>query len=251
VNENNSPISVEIIGNEWFAEEAVVAGFSTANRHHSMNEHTIVGLDLGINTASDLQITSRNRSLLLEEIGLNPNSLAFARQVHGTRIRCVDEPGCYPDTDGLITNVRGVTLGILVADCAAVLISDASAGVIGAFHAGWRGAAGGILQSGLSLMRELGGSNFRVWVSPCIGLQSFEVGEEVAKAFPEIFVHREGFDKPHIDLPEFIRHTLMDSGVDATQIQVDGRCTFSDENYFSFRRQKERSGRMMGIIALK
>lgn len=227
----------------------VKAGFSTAEIF-KVNESVRDNADMGLNTLTHLDITKSNRAKFAAEIGLDPDSLALVRQVHGTEVIKADYPGILGEADGLITDKPGLSLGILVADCASVLVCDPNNRVIGAFHAGWRGAAGGILIHGIRKMKELGGTDFQVWLSPCIGVNAFEVGEEVAKQFPDEFVHKAGFEKPHVDLKSFLIQQLQDIGVQRDRIFVDSRCTFEESSFFSYRRQSKESGRMMGVIGL-
>lgn len=240
-----------IVDANIFDSNLITAAFTAANLDFAGTDQPVDGLDLGLNTPTPPEQSASNRSAVLQQLQLPTDSLAFAKQIHSTQVTVVDKPGLYADCDGLVTSTRGISLGILVADCAAVLVADSSAGVIGAFHAGWRGAAGGIIAKGLALMRELGGADFKAWVSPCIGINAFEVGDEVASAFPGAFVHRDGFEKPHIDLAGFVCYSLEQAGVASKAIRIDGRCTVSDSQFYSFRRQKDKSGRMMGVIALR
>jgi len=227
----------------------IIAGFSTARLFNPAGS-TRENADMGINTVTPLELTESNRSKFVAEIGLNPDSLAIVRQVHGTDVIIADQAGVLGEADGLITDKPGLNIGILVADCAAVLVCDPKNRVIGAFHAGWRGAAGGILINGLDKMRNLGGSEFYVWMSPCIGLNAFEVGEEVASQFPKEFVHINGYEKPHVDLKSILISQMQDIGVQRDRIFSDSRCTFEDTNLFSYRRQGKESGRMLGVIGL-
>ncbi len=227
----------------------IKAGFSTAmvfDAENLIREKA----DMGINTLTDLTVTESNRSDCVTRIGLNPEELAIVRQVHGTDVIIAKSPGILGEADGLVTNVEGLAIGILVADCAAVLVCDPVNRIIGAFHAGWRGAVGGIVLKGIRVMQSLGGSEFHVWMSPCIGLNAFEVGDEVAAQFPTQFVYSEGFEKPHIDLKAFLIQQLQDIGIHRDRILSDSRCTFEDSNLFSYRRQGKESGRMMGVIGL-
>lgn len=181
----------------------------------------------------------------------NPHTMAVAQQVHGTNVAWVDRPGLISETDGLITATDGLTLGIKVADCAAVLFCDPIAGVSSAVHAGWRGAVGGIHRTALQMMIEAGCEPNRIqaWISPCIGTASFEVGEDVAERFPERFVHRDGFVKPHVDLAGYLVHELETAGVSASRILHDGRCTVERSDLFwSYRREAHDAGRMMALI---
>lgn len=228
----------------------VFSAFSIASETISEGGTARIAGDMGINTRSPQDDTSQNRDALLTKLGRNPESLALVRQVHGNQIIYADRPGILGDADGLVTNRPEITLGILVADCAAVLLADSESGVTGAFHAGWRGAAAGIIPAGIKAMRELGARNIAAWVSPCISPEAFEVGEEVAMSFPSSFIVRQGNAKPHIDLPGFLMHQMIASGIRKRAIRVDGRCTMTDHRFFSYRRQGTDSGRMLAVIGL-
>lgn len=194
----------------------------------------------------DARFTTRGSDVVPD-----PSTMAVAQQVHGTRVAWVDVPGLIPECDGLVTGADALTLGIKVADCAAILFCDPQAGVSGAVHAGWRGAVGGIHRNALRMMTDAGCVPDRIhaWISPCIGIAAFEVGEEVAERFPERFVHREGFLKPHVDLGGFLRHELETAGLPATLIHMDGRCTVEHpELFWSYRRETLDAGRMMALI---
>lgn len=213
----------------------------------------VLGLNLGTNTADPPERVARNRRRLCRALELEEKWLALAEQVHGTRVRTVTEGGTYPDTDGLVTRIPGLTLGIQVADCAALLLWDPEAKVVGAAHAGWRGAAGDIVDVTLRAMGREGAEagRLRVFLSPCISTEHFEVGEEVAELFPPDFVRRGDFVKPHVDLKGFLQHQLDAGGVPPAQVEVHPGCTYSDTEYYSYRRQGERSGRMMGLVSLR
>ncbi len=181
----------------------------------------------------------------------DPARMAVAQQVHGTHVAWVVTTGQVPECDGLVTAADGLTLGIKVADCAAILFCDPQSGVSGAVHAGWRGAVGGIHRKALSMMMAAGCEPDRIhaWISPCIGIASFEVGEEVAEQFPARFVHREGFSKPHIDLAGYLLSELEQSGLSTSRIDLDGRCTVEHtELFWSYRREAQEAGRMMALI---
>lgn len=183
--------------------------------------------------------------------GSEPYAVALAKQVHGTRVQTVTEGGAYPETDGFVTRVPGLCLCIRVADCAALLLWDPEAGVAASAHAGWRGAAGGIVDETLKAMEREGAahSRIRAFVSPCISAGRYEVGEEVAGQFPKEFVYREGYAKPHVDLREFLRRQLADAGVLTGRIEVHQGCTWNDPEYHSYRRDGETAGRMAALIS--
>ncbi len=201
----------------------------------------------------DLSFAAGQREAWFLEHGVDPGRVAQGRQVHGTAVASVREGGVLPDTDGVVTSERNLALAVVVADCAAILVADPEAGVIGAFHAGWRGAVGGIQRVGLRQMEALGGRprRMRAWISPCLGVGNFEVGEEVAERFPSAFVHRSGYSKPHVDLAGYLIHELADAGIPPQHIQADGRCTVAGSGLFhSYRRDASASGRMMAMIRI-
>jgi YfiH family protein len=233
-------------------DETISSWFSLRNHGSVQPELDIPGLNLGLNTHEEEKNVLQNRKLLLAEIGLEVHEIAYAIQVHKTNIEVVKHGGTYPNTDAFVTTETNLALAIQVADCAAVLLADNRNRVIGAAHAGWRGAVENIIPKTVKKMITLGAEvkNLKAFISPCISLKNFEVGEEVATQFSDEFVDREHYEKPHVDLKEFIRHQLLGQGMMESKIELDTHCTISDERFYSYRRQKEESGRMMGIIKL-
>jgi polyphenol oxidase len=155
---------------------------------------------------------------------------------------------------------RGLLLGILTADCAPVLFADAEAGVIGAAHAGWRGALAGVTDATVAQMERLGASRDRIRaaVGPCIAQPSYEVDqafrERVLEADAEnarFFVDGPG-GKPHFDLPTYVEHRLRSAGIQVESLMLD---TYADpDRFYSFRRATHRGeadyGRQLSAIGL-
>jgi len=234
-------------------EEGIKAWFTLKNKDFGSSEYNIPGLNLGFNTSEKREIIARNRLVLLSSLSIDKDWVAYADQVHSNRVRVVNQGGTYPSTDGLITQIPGLTLGIQVADCAAVLIWDAKNKVISALHAGWRGAVGDIVPKGTEMMVGLGADprQMRAFISPCLSLNNFEVGDEVADQFPQNFVDYENFEKPHVDLKGFIKHQLAQAGVPESHIEVREECTIEQSgDLYSYRREGHKSGRMMGLIRI-
>lgn len=234
-------------------EEDIRAWFTLKNREYGRIDHSIAGLNLGFNTPEKKEFIAQNRLALLSSLQVDPDWVAYADQVHSNRVQVVTEGGTYPSTDGLITQIPGLTLGIQVADCAAVLLWDTTHNIIGALHAGWRGAVGDIIPKGIEKMVEQGSNpqQINAFVSPCISLANFEVGREVADQFPEEFVDYEHYAKPHIDLKAFIKHQMTEAGIPDSQIEVRPECTIEDEeDFYSYRREGEQSGRMLALIQI-
>jgi YfiH family protein len=236
----------------WKNTQKVKAVFSLKNPAYGI-EQTINGLNLGYNTPEEQQVTDKNRETWLTAEKFDPTRTVTGVQVHGSNVKIVNKPGRFNDTDGFVTNVPGLALGIFVADCAAILLYDAKKKVVGACHAGWKGAVSGIVPSTIEKMVALGSNpaDTEAFISPCISINNFEVGEEVATRFPETFVNR-SFRKPHVDLKGFIKENLIESGLPESDIEISDECTVGNENrFYSYRREGSKSGRMMGVIMLR
>lgn len=233
--------------------EGVQCIFTKANRHISTQKPgKIEGLHLGAFSHGDDVSVKENYSLLFDTLRWNEKHLAIARQVHGTHVITVEEPGIYPDCDGLVTKKVGLAIGIQVADCAAVVLYEPEARVAAVLHAGWRGAVSGIVIDGLKSMMSLGGNTSKVlaYISPCISLQNFEVGVEVANLFPDEFCDYTSFEKPHVDLSGFIASQLKSKGVLDKNIESSNSCTFANDQFYSYRRERESAGRMLALIKI-
>jgi|TARA_R100000963_G_C4643387_1_gene107172 YfiH family protein len=243
---------IDFIKPKLLNTEQISSWFTLRNQDLVQEKSSIRGLNLGLNTSEKASVVLSNRQSLINQIDVEPDKIAYAVQVHKTDVREISKGGVFEDTDGFVSNTPGLALAIQVADCAAILFGDDKNEVIGAAHAGWRGAAGGIVPETISKMKSLGAESesIKVFVSPCISLENFEVGEEVASEFPDQFVDRTNYAKPHVDLKAFIKYQLLNEGINEQNIEIDASCTISNENFYSYRRQKEQSGRMMGIIKL-
>jgi YfiH family protein len=160
----------------------------------------------------------------------------------------------------MVTNRPGLLLGILTADCAPVLLADAEAGIVGAAHAGWRGAIEGVTDSTIAAMELLGARRDRIRASigPCITQPSYEVDEAFRARFLQRDLANDCFfaagaaEKPHFDLPAFVAHRLTSAGVQAEVVGLD---TYSEpDRFFSYRRSTHRGeadyGRQISLIGL-
>lgn len=229
-----------------------ISSWFTMKGESIQDNYKIEGLNLGFNTDEHTDIIQANRDYLAESISTPIAKIAFANQIHETDIAEVTKGGIYSNIDGFITQKTGIALAIQVADCGAILLGDTENGIIAAVHAGWRGAVGGIVSKALTKMMAMGShpENIEAFVSPCISIENFEVGDEVAAQFPEPFVDRNSYEKPHIDLKNFIRNEMLESGLKSENIEINKSCTVSDKNLYSYRRNGTQAGRMMGVIKL-
>ncbi len=183
-------------------------------------------------------------------------------QVHGAAVVTVTQAWTErPRADALVTDRPGLALGILTADCAPVLFADRAAGVVGAAHAGWKGALAGVTDATLAAMEALGADRARVVaaVGPCIAQASYEVDDAFARRFCEDDPANERFfvearpGHPRFDLPGYVAARLAAAGV--ARVELTGHDTYADEaRFFSYRRATHRgerdNGRQISIIGL-
>ena len=210
-----------------------------------------------------VEAISRNRALLCQLLGIDDDRLLMPHQVHETEIVAVDETSKESQLEGvdaLMTNVRGLCIGVSTADCIPVLLYDATHHAVCAIHAGWRGTVARIVEKAVARMEAVYGTipcELRAQIGPGISLDSFEVGDEVYEAFADA-----GFDmktiskryptnKWHIDLPACNRQQLLATGLPAAAISVSSVCTFKEyDTFFSARRLGRESGRIFTGIML-
>ena len=195
---------------------------------------------------------------------LGANALKTLYQVHSPTAVTVDAAwAASPQADAMATKTRGIALGILSADCAPVLFADPEAGVIGAAHAGWKGALSGIVESTLAAMDVLGAQRTRIAaaIGPCISLANYEVGDEFRARFlaedaanARFFIPGACPDHYQFDLESFVAERLAKAGL--TKVWRHSACTYARENdFFSFRRATHRGerdyGREISVIVLR
>ena len=216
------------------------------------------GLNVSEAGGDDPAIVSANRRLALEALELT--DLALVKQVHSARVVTLTErPGAdRVEADAIVTDLPGLALGIFTADCTPILFADPAAGVIGAAHAGWRGAVDGIIGNTVLAMIQLGAEPSRIVAAfgPTITAPNYEVGDQFRADFLKLHSTGERFfvtppgGKPHFDLPAFVTEQLNQSGVDL--VDRVGTCTYADpERYFSHRyatHQGTTTGRQISII---
>jgi len=173
------------------------------------------------------------------------NRASALKQIHSNLVFLADQPGLLGDGDALITNHPGLAISIRTADCYPILLADARNRAAGAIHAGWRGTATQIVVKTLEKMRSEFGtqpSDVFAAIGPGIGLCCYEIGHEVSRQFG-----LEG--RTHLDLASENRSQLETAGVPPQNIEALGVCTFCDaERFFSYRREKEKAGRMTSFI---
>lgn len=220
------------------------------------------GLNCGTGSSDQAEIVAINRARVAHAMGLAPEQLQTVHQVHSADVQVVTAAGEPPlKADAMVTATAGVALGILTADCQPVLFADAEAGVIGAAHAGWRGAKDGILEATVAAMEGLGARRQAISavIGPCISQAAYEVGPEFFETFTDddptaqrYFANGQG-DRMLFNLPRYGLDRLRAAGVG--QSEWTHHCTFSDAaRFYSFRRTthaKEADyGRLISVIRL-
>jgi YfiH family protein len=242
------------------AERMAAAGFVHAfsTRAGGISEGPYASLNLGRAVGDDLDRVNENARRFASAAGLDAAKIFDASQVHGhavIQVRANDEPAALraQQADALVARVHGHAVGVRTADCVPVLLADRRTGHVGAAHAGWRGVVANVVIEALRAM-ESSSSDVIAAIGPSIGPCCFEVGDDVAvqlgQAAGDGIVIRGGFGKPHVDLWRAVEHQLHAAGV--RTIDTLGRCTVCEkERFFSFRRDGQKSGRMLSAIAAR
>jgi YfiH family protein len=240
--------------------EGVAHGFF--GRTGGVSTGIYASLNCGPGSNDERANVIENRRRVVEAIAPD-TKLVTVHQVHGNRAVSVTSPwdiGAAPQADAMATNVPGIALGILTADCAPILLADNEARVIGAAHAGWKGARAGVTRSVVDAMESLGARRERIVaaVGPCIGQANYEVGPDFRAAFSDaqdarFFVPGAG-DRFHFALEAYVARQLDKAGVGS--VEPLALCTYANESdYFSFRRTTHRGendyGRQISAIVLR
>jgi polyphenol oxidase len=241
---------------------SIAHGFFT--REGGVSSIIFASLNCGWGSSDDPVYVAENRALAMEALGVARGNLVTCNQVHGIDVVTVEnvwQRGAQPKADGMVTRTRGIALGIVAADCAPVLFVDADAGIIGAAHAGWRGAVGGVIEATVRRMIELGAraERIRAGIGPCIAPESYEVGPEFPAPFRaqdpanEKFFAAQPTGKFHFDLPGYVRSRLDNLGLGSIA-QTGGDTVAEPQRFFSYRRSRLRGepdyGRLLSAIAI-
>lgn len=243
--------------------DGVRHGFFT--RQGGVSSGVYASLNCGPGSRDDAANVTENRARVAEILGAEPSRLITVFQKHSADAVVTDKPwkeGKIPEADAIVTAKPGLAIGVLTADCAPVLFCDGAARVIGAAHAGWRGALSGIVEATVEAMRKLGARPERTTavIGPTISQDAYEVGADFVERFladePEsaaFFITDESSGEPHFDLPAYVGERLARAGVGS--IADLGFCTYCEETrLFSYRRSQhhgeEDYGRQISAILL-
>ncbi|WP_343312441.1 peptidoglycan editing factor PgeF [Brucella sp. BE17] len=239
----------------------IAHGFFT--RRGGVSEGIYAGLNVGAGSNDAPEKVTENRRRVADFLGVAPDHLMTVHQVHSPDVVHVTGPitGERPKADAMVTSVPGIAIGALSADCGPVLFADHAAGVIGAAHAGWRGALTGVLENTIEAMIGLGArrENIVAVLGPTIGPDNYEVGSEFRAEFTAKdssytkYFRTSGKEGHHLfDLWTFITDRLTSAGVEADCLR---QCTYANEDeFYSYRRTTHRKepdyGRQIAAIAI-
>lgn len=255
-----------------------VVAFST-RRQGGVSEGNYASFNCNHYCGDDPQHVRANRQRLADMLGVDYDHIIVPRQTHTTNVARVDSPyieenstvmshgheRTLQDVDAIITDRPGLCLCVSTADCIPVLLYDPDHHAVAAIHAGWRGTVGRIVERTIALMQSEYATRaeaLRAVIGPGIGLEAFEVGDEVYEAFREAhfdmssiarrYPHEGGGERWHLDLWEANRQQLLAHGIPADAIHVSGICTHTHHHdYFSARRLGIHSGRILTGVFFK
>ncbi len=251
-----SPLLAERAGN------AARHGFFT--RAGGVSEGIYRGLNVGLGSKDEREKVEENRASVARWFSATPDRLATVHQVHSPDVVLIDEnyDGERPQADAMVSATPGMVLGVLSADCGPILFCDPDARVVGAAHAGWKGALYGVLESTIAAMERLGAKRENILASlgPSIGRHNYEVGPEFVerflaadKEYGRYFTPSQKPGHAMFDLPGLTTERLKDAGVTAENLDI---CTYPDEDrFFSYRRTVHRQepdyGRQISAIMIR
>lgn len=249
----------------WAEQADLAAGFTTRNGGSSRPPYN--SLNLGFGSGDQQSQVEANRAVAARSFGLEPHLLLTVKQVHGSEILVIDQPNPEVshfqrvESDAIITNQRNILLGILVADCFPVILYDHSKHVAAVIHLGWRGTAAGLLERTVMAMREIfdcQAVDISAAIGPGIAAHNYEVDRPVRDLFRQGTGHWQRIATEvrlghwQLDLQKSIALQLDAAGIDRAAIDTVAECTCCHkETFFSYRRDKGKTGRQMGFVLLR
>src|SRR5262245_49153601 len=258
-----TPDKMMICASSLAAIDGIRHGFFT--RQGGVSGGMYASLNCGPGSRDDAMNVAENRARVAEILGVKPDRLLSLSQQHSADVVTVKKPWDgtkQQQADAMVTSTPGLALGLLTADCAPVLFADGEARVIGAAHAGWRGALSGIVEATVKAMEKLGAKPERIAavIGPSISQKAYEVGSDYVERFlaeepgsEAFFITDEGSGEPHFDLPGYVGERLFRAGVG--QIADLGLCTYCEETrLYSYRRSQHHGeqdyGRQISAIVV-
>lgn len=250
-----SPLLADVSG--------ITHGFFT--REGGVSKGLYASLNIGLGSSDDRALVMENRGRVADRLGVARGRLALPYQVHSPNVWIVDAASDLTDpprADAVVTTSPGLAIGVSTADCGPILFAEGEARIVGAAHAGWKGAIGGVLEATVAAMETLGAKRERIRavLGPTISAKAYEVGPEFVDRFVAADAANARYFQPSIkpehamfDLPAYILARLAAAGI--AQAENLDLCTYAEEaRFFSYRRTTHRGepdyGRLVSAIAL-
>ena len=245
------------------ATRSISHGFFT--RRGGVSKGLFSSLNTGLGSGDERQIVRSNRAAAARWLGADPLRLATPFQTHSNTVVTITEPWSEqspPRADAVVTQTPGLAIGVLTADCCPILFADPHEKIVGATHAGWKGAIGGVIENTIKAMENVGANRGRLIaaIGPTISQANYEVGPEFVERFMADDPNNNTFFVPSaterhamFDLPAYIASRLGKAGVEIDRILT---CTYADEQgFYSYRRSTHRRegdyGRQLSAILIK
>ncbi len=230
--------------------ENVICAVST--RQGGVSEEPF-GMNLSYKVGDEREAVKRNRYLFFSRIGIQDSNVVTQGQTHSANIALCEKPAHLQDNDGLYTFKRNLFLAVTIADCIPVFIYCSEKNIVAAVHSGWKGTAKAIVKvmiNELKAKHSVNPESIFCYLGPGISVKHYEVGKETAEYFSDEVIEIRG-GKIYLDLKKEIYRQLTDTGIPESNIEISEYCTFERADLFhSYRRDGNKSGRMMGVIGL-
>ncbi len=233
----------------WLKTDKIntIHGFST--RYGGVSHDPFLSLNLG--GVDDLKENiDKNRLLALGDLNINMSQVSYLNQIHSNHV-CMAQPGIQTG-DALVTNAKNMAIAVATADCYPILFYDKVNKVIGAAHCGWKGTVAKIVKNTIEEMVKLGANTSTIIVAIGQGISkaNYEVSENIITQFKEANFSGACWENRHLDLLEANKQVAIENGIHPENIWCMNRCTTEDD-FFSYRRDNGKTGRMWAIIMLK
>lgn len=209
--------------------------------------------NLSFRVGDNAENVKRNRKIFFDKLGISENHVSYQQQTHSVKSNKVEQPAFYRDSDALYTNRKNNFLAVSIADCIPVFLFEKKKKIVAAIHSGWKGTLNKIATvTTEKIIREFAADarNILAYIGPGISVEHFEVGREIAYLFEDNVTVKKG-GKFFIDLKLHNYMQLIGIGIPDENIEISDYCTYKEKGLFhSYRRDKDKSGRMLGVIGM-
>ncbi len=217
------------------------------------NDKSPFGFNMSTSVGDDVNEVYTNREKFANYFGYKASDLAYQHQIHSVNVKIVENSGYQGEYDAMVTNKKGLPIVVSLADCTPILLYEPEKKVIAAVHSGWKGTQNSIIKNVLNVMAANFKCNIKqifAYIGPSISEYVYEVGKEFENYFDKKYLLKKNNDKYLLNVKAKIYDDMLESGVEASQIQISNLCTFQNDYLHSYRRDKENSGRMYALMSI-